>query len=92
MWSDRVDHLKKLRAGRSRQPYEWLPAADLVPGDLFEYGGNWFRVLDLLDSEPYVQAAVDLDHRRTVVDYLAFELVKVAMPRPEGSWTTGPAA
>jgi hypothetical protein len=92
VWSDRIDRLKALRENQSRQPYDWIQASELAPGDQFLFGGDWFRVIETHPVEPHVQATASHGPTRTVIDYLAFELVKVAVPRPEGSWTTGPAA
>ena len=87
MWSDRIDRLKQLRAGQNRDPYDWVPADHLVTGDRFEFGGDWFRVIDAAPIEPHVQMIAARGRYRMVVDYLAFEMVKVAVPRPDGSWT-----
>jgi hypothetical protein len=82
MWADRVDRLKHLRREQPRDPYQWVQASELRPDDRFCFGGNWFRVVKATPIEPMVQATGVHGHHRTVVDYLAFEMVKVALPRP----------
>lgn len=82
MWTERVDRLKQLRREQPRDPYVWIEASELVPGDRFLFGGDWFRVADTFPVEPHVQTTGVRGPHRTVVDYLAFELVKVALPRP----------
>lgn len=80
MWSDRIDRLKKLRAGQPGAPYDWVPADQLVAGDRFEFGGDWFRVIAADPVAPHVQMTAACGANRTVIDYLAFEMVKVARP------------
>lgn len=87
MWADRIDHLKALRNTQTREPYDWIRASELTPGDRFQFGGDWFRVIDCEPVEPHVRATAACGALRTVIDYLAFEMVKVTVPRPEGSWT-----
>lgn len=82
MWTERIDRLKQLRRNQPRDPYTWIQASELVAEDRFQFGGDWFRVLDLLPIEPHVQATGVHGHTKTVIDYLAFEMVKVALPRP----------
>lgn len=82
MWTERIDRLKQLRRNQPRDPYQWVQASELVPDDCFQFGGDWFRVVDTLPVEPHVQTTGVHGHHRTVVDYLAFEMVKVALPRP----------
>jgi hypothetical protein len=82
MWADRVDRLKQLRRDQPRDPYVWVQASELVPDDRFLFGGNWFRVIETLPTDPHVQTLGVHGHTRTVVDYLAFEMVKVMLPRP----------
>jgi hypothetical protein len=82
MWADRVDHLKHLRREQPRDPYTWVQASELRPDDRFQFGGDWFRVITAAPVEPHVQAFAACGQYKTVVDYLAFEMVKVALPRP----------
>lgn len=83
MWADRIDRLKELRRDQPRDPYQWVQASELRRDDRFCFGGNWFRVLNTsVIEEPHVQADAVSGHTRTVIDYLAFEMVKVVLPRP----------
>jgi hypothetical protein len=82
VFADRIDQLKKLRERRPVDPCDWVPVAELRKGDRFHFSGAWFRVLDVapLDEHRMITAACGVS--RTVIDYLAFETVKVALPRP----------
>jgi hypothetical protein len=82
MWIDRVDRLKQLRACQPRDPYAWIPASELRCNDRFQFGGDWFRVIDTSPVDPHVQTTAACGHLKTVIDYLAFESVKVMLPRP----------
>lgn len=82
MWSERIDKLKQLRRSQPRDPYMWVQASELRPDDRFLFSGNWFRVLDLSPIDPHVQTTGVHGQHRAVIDYLAIEMVKVALPRP----------
>jgi hypothetical protein len=82
MWTERVDRLKHLRRELPRDPYQWVQASELRTDDRFQFGGDWFRVIEATPVEPHVHTTGVHGHYRTVVDYLAFEMVKVALPRP----------
>lgn len=82
MWTEKVDRLKQLRRDQPREPYQWIQASELVPEDRFMFGGNWFRVLDATPVEPHVHTTGVHGQYQTAVDYLPFEMVKVALPRP----------
>lgn len=83
MWSDRIDQLKRLRQSVPREPYDWVPVTDLRHNDRFFFAGNWFRVIDAAPIEEHRMLTAACGTTRTVIDYLAFEMVKVALPRPE---------
>lgn len=80
----RVDQLKKLKARHQREPYAWIPVTELGPGDRFCFGGDWFRVLNVTPVEDHRLLSAASDTLSTVIDYLACEAVKVALPRPSG--------
>jgi hypothetical protein len=82
MWADRIDRLKQLRQQQPAETYTWVQACELQPNDRFQFGGDWFRVLETTPVDPHVQTIGACGHYKTVVDYLAFEMVKVALPRP----------
>jgi hypothetical protein len=83
VWSDRVDQLKALRRSVPRDPYDWVPVSELRRGDRFLFGGDWFRVIDAAPIEEHRMLTAACGATKTVIDYLAFETVKVALPRPE---------
>jgi len=85
MWTERVDKLKKLRREQPRDPYQWVQASELRQGDRFMFGGDWFRVTQAtpeVTPDEHVHANAARGPYQTVVDYLAFEMVKVMLPRP----------
>jgi hypothetical protein len=85
--SSRIDNLKKLRALREREPYDWVRAGDLVSGDRVEFLDLWIRVVIIVHADWHIELIGDRDHQPFTIDYHADELVRVQMPRPEGAWT-----
>lgn len=83
VFSDRIDKLKHLRGRVQPEPYEWVPVSELRPGDRFLFGGDWFRVIDAAPIEEHRMVTAACAATKTVIDYLAFEVVKVMLPRPE---------
>lgn len=83
MWTERIDKLKHLRRDLPRDPYQWVQASELRRDDRFQFAGDWFRVLDATPVETHVFTSAVRGRTETVVDYLGFEMVKVALPRPE---------
>lgn len=80
--TDRFDTHKKLRAGQTRDPYDWTRVEDIVGDDRLEYCGVWCRVVDTCRAGDSLRVSIALEDQIVAVDYLPFEAVKVRVPRP----------
>jgi hypothetical protein len=86
VWTERIERIRHLRNTRRLDSYEWVEADQLVVGDRFLFGGDWFEVLDVELVDPNgVSTVVSYGELHTVIDYLAFEAVRVRRPRPAGA-------